>query len=229
MGENDARPMRPWLALTLLIPAPVVGAFAGMVWPAGELGHILFVASKLWLVALPVGWHLLVDRGRPSWSPPRAGGLGVGALLGLATAVVIGAVGWLVAGGSLDPAAVRDEALGMGLATPGRFLAAAAGWIFVNSVLEEYVWRWFVYRQLEAVTSPGFAVVGSAVGFTVHHVVALATYLGPGLVALASLGVFAGGLMWSLLYRRYRSIWPGWLAHAGADVAIYAIGYAIVF
>lgn len=229
MASPAEIPRRPWLALALLLPVPAVGVTAAMVWPGGTVGHAIFLAAKVWLVALPATWHLLVDGGRPSWSPPRRGGLGVGLLLGLATAAVIGVAAWLAAG-ALEPAAIRAEVVAMGLGTRGRFLLAAAGWVGVNSVLEEYVWRWFAFHQLEAATGSGaVAVVASALGFTLHHVVALATYLGPGLVALASSGVFLGGLTWSLLYRRFRSIWPGWLAHAGADVAIFAVAYRLLF
>jgi len=225
---HEVVPRRPWLALALLVPAPTLGVLAAMVWPEGDLGRAVYLVAKVWLVALPVGWHVLVDRGQPGWSPPRRGGLGVGALLGLATVVVIVATWWL-ARGVIDPDGIRREVAGMGLGTRQAFLLAALGWIFVNSVLEEYVWRWFCYRQLEAVSTPPAAVVGSAAAFTLHHVVALSTYLAPVWVAVASAGVFAGGAMWSLLYRRYRSVWPGWLAHAGADIAIFGIGWLVLF
>lgn len=221
-------PSRPWLALALLVPAPTLGVLAAMVWPGGGGGQAVYLAAKIWLVVLPVAWHLAVDRGRPGWSPPRRGGLLVGALLGVATAVAIAATWWL-ARGAIGAEGIRREVAGMGLETRQAFLLAALGWILVNSVMEEYVWRWFCYRQLEAVSTPPVAVVGSAAAFTLHHVVALSTYLAPVWVAVASLGVFAGGSLWSLLYRRYRSIWPGWIAHAGADVAIFGVGWFLLF
>jgi uncharacterized protein len=45
---------------------------------------------------------------------------------------------------------------------------------------------------------------------------------------LGSLGVFAGGAVWSHLYLRTRSIWPGYLSHALADVAVFAVGAQII-
>jgi len=225
---HEVVPRRPWLALALLVPVPTLGVLAAMVWPAGDPGRTVYLAAKAWLVALPLAWHMLIDRGRPGWSPPRRGGLGVGALLGIASVVVIAGTWWL-ARGAVDAGEIRREVAGMGLATRQAFLLGALGWIFVNSVMEEYVWRWFCYRQLETVSTAPLAVVGSAAAFTLHHVVALSTYLAPVWVAVASLGVFAGGSLWSLLYRRYRSVWPGWLAHAGADVAIFGIGWVVLF
>jgi uncharacterized protein len=46
---------------------------------------------------------------------------------------------------------------------------------------------------------------------------------------LCCAGVFAGGVIWSALYLRYRSIWPGYLSHALADLAIFAIGASLLF
>ncbi len=73
------------------------------------------------------------------------------------------------------------------------------------------------------------AVTVSAAIFTTHHVVAMATFLEPSLLILASAGVFIGGATWSWMYARYRSIWPGWLAHACADVAIFGCAYYLLF
>ncbi len=46
---------------------------------------------------------------------------------------------------------------------------------------------------------------------------------------LGSTGCFLGGVIWSGLYLRYRSIWPGYLSHVLADVAIYIIGWHLIF
>jgi membrane protease YdiL (CAAX protease family) len=116
-----------------------------------------------------------------------------------------------------------------GLARPAVYLGCAVYWILVNSVLEEYVWRWFVVRQGEALVGPDRAVVLSAAGFTLHHILAMSLYLGPAATSLASAGIFAAGCAWSWCYVRYRSIWPGYLSHALADVAIFAVGWKLIF
>jgi membrane protease YdiL (CAAX protease family) len=216
-------------ALALMVPVPSLGVASAMVlWP-GELGQGIFLIAKIWLVSFPILWYLAVERGRPSLSPPRRGGLGVGLLLGLAMAGAIGVGGGLVALPLIDREALAGIVRGMDLTTPGSFLAAAAGWTFINSLVEEFVWRFFVLRQFGKLLTGGAAVVAAAVAFTVHHVVALATYLGPGLTALGSVGVFAGGVVWGRCYRRYRSIWPGWISHVLADVAVFALGWLLLF
>jgi membrane protease YdiL (CAAX protease family) len=195
----------------------------------GTAGQFVFTVAKLWLVGFPAVWYLAVEREPPSWSPPRRGGLLVGAAVGLAMALAI-AVGYLaVLAGRIDPATVRSAATTMGLASMRSYMMAAAGWIFVNSVVEEYVYRWFVLRQLRAFMPATWAVFGSAAIFTVHHVVAMSRYLDPWTTTISSLGVFNAGAIWCWLYLRYRSIWPGWISHAVADVAVFVIGGWLLF
>ena len=69
----------------------------------------------------------------------------------------------------------------------------------------------------------------TALFFTIHHTLALAAYVPLWQNALASLGVFAASVIWSWLYARYRSIWPCYVCHVLADVAVFAIGWDVLF
>jgi membrane protease YdiL (CAAX protease family) len=117
----------------------------------------------------------------------------------------------------------------MGLGSPAAYLAGAASWTLANALVEEVVWRWFVLKQLRTLLPGPLVVVGSAALFTVHHTVAMSAYLGPAQVALGSLAVLAAGACWSFLYLRYDSIWPGWISHVVADVAVFAVGWQLLF
>jgi membrane protease YdiL (CAAX protease family) len=108
-------------------------------------------------------------------------------------------------------------------------VTGALYWILVNSVLEEYVWRWFCVKQCEQLFSKRTAIVCSALFFTLHHIVAMASFFGPTVVSVCALGVFVGGAVWSTLYVKYRSIWPGYVSHAIVDLCIFGIGAAILF
>jgi membrane protease YdiL (CAAX protease family) len=143
-------------------------------------------------------------------------------------AVILGAY-WGGLSKIIDPMLLRRTAVDMELDSPLVYLAGALYWIFVNSVIEEYVYRWFVLRQFRALIADWAAILGSALVFTVHHTVAMADYLGAGPNALGTLGVFVAGACWSWLYLRYRSIWVPWVAHAFADVAIFLIGWHLIF
>jgi len=237
---HDAKVKRPLLALLLLVPAPTIGVLAAMVlFKDTALGKATWGLSKVWIVALPVAWLLLVDRGRVSLSPIPRGRRAAGIVAGMATGVVIFAL--IVAGYRLfgrnwiDADAARAHLTAVGLGNRWLYLAAAAYWVCVNSVIEEYVWRWFVYTRCAAVFPrgqlPGAAVIVAGLAFTLHHVLALGLNFqwDARIVALASAGVFVGGVTWSILYARYESIWPGWISHAWADVAVFGVGYVVMF
>jgi len=217
------------LALLLLAPVPTIGVAAAMYAAPGSIGQAVFAVAKVWLVAFPAIWFLTVERGRASWSPPVHGGLGVGVWVGIGMATVILIAYWAGLSSLIDPVLLKRTAGDMELDSPLIYLAGAAYWIFVNSVIEEYVYRWFVLRQLRALMADGWAILASAAVFTVHHTVAMADYLGAVPNALGSLGVFIAGVCWSWLYLRYRSIWAPWIAHAFADVAIFTIGWLLIF
>jgi uncharacterized protein len=217
------------VALLLLAPVPSLGVVAGMVVATGPLGHGIFLAAKAWLLIFPAAWYLVVEKGRPSWSPPRRGGLLTGALSGAAMGAVVVAAAAVAVRQGLDPAELSAAAHGMGLGSASAFLAGAAAWTFVNSLIEEYVYRWFVFSQCERLLGGRLAIWAAAAVFTAHHVIAVSRYLDAGLTILASAGVFTGGVIWSWLYRRYRSIWPGWISHVVVDAAVFGVGWWLLF
>ncbi len=218
------------LALILLLPAPTVGVAFGMIWFLDTaMGTAVFALSKIWVFALPVIWLVAVDRKPLSWSRPKKGGFGVAALLGVVMSAAVVLVYSFRPDETLNTERLRTAVLAVGLDSPGKYLAGAAYWIAVNSVLEEYVWRWFVVRQIRAISTASVAVAGSAAAFTVHHVVAMQVFLSWPLVALASTGIFLGAATWSWCYVRFQSVWPGYLSHAIVDVAVFAVGYTVLF
>ena len=206
-----------------------MGTAAAMILVPGPVGQTIFMAAKIWLLAFPALWYLVMERGKPSWSPPQNGGLGVGLLTGLIVGAVIGLAALVFGIFDMDMGQLAGEVDEMGLTTPRAYLFGALGWTFVNSLMEEYVYRWFVFSQCERLMPRFVAVLASATVFTTHHVIALSTYLPMYLTALASLGVFLGGVLWAVLYSRYRSIWPGWISHIIADVAVFAVGWQLLF
>lgn len=218
------------LALVLLVPAPSIGTLAAMVlFPDSALGKGLFAASKLWLFAFPIVWWKLVDRGDFGMSPAKEGGW----LAGLASGAAIGLLillGYFAFGHDLiDKTFFITKMRDIGLGSVPAYLGGAAYWILVNSVLEEYVWRWFVYRKCEALVRPAVAVLLAAAFFTLHHFIAIQVFCSLPVAAVCSLGVFLGGAIWSSMYMRYQSVWPGYLSHAIVDLAIFGLGAAMLF
>lgn len=217
-------------ALILLLPAPSLGVWAGMiVWPDQMLGKGLFFAAKVWLLALPLFWRVAVEKKRISWSRPTEGGFAVAIGMGAAISLFIVAAYMMLGARLIDPKAIQAMGQKTGLGQMSTYLLGAIYWVTINSVLEEYVWRWFVVEKFRDFLGPKTAIAASAVAFTLHHIVALQIFLTPWVVALAAVGIFIGGAAWSWCYVRYRSIWPGYVSHAMVDVAVFGVGYHLLF
>ena len=221
-------------ALLLLVPVPSIGVALALGFPATQgtlAAQIAFGLGKVWLIVFPALWWKLVDRRRWSLSPAREGGFAVASLLGLAICGVIAAAYVLVGPHLIDPAEVREKAAQTDLAVPWLFIAFATYTCTINAVLEEYVWRWFVFDKCrDLLRGRGLAAVFlSAAFFTVHHVVALGVQFDWDVTLLASAGVFIGGSIWSWCYLRYKSIWPGYVSHVLVDIAVFWIGWRIIF
>jgi membrane protease YdiL (CAAX protease family) len=221
---------RAAIALLIVVPAPTIGALATFWILPGPIGLAIYALGKAVLYGTPAIWSRWVDREPWSLSPARQGGWGMGAATGVAIAAAILAGYAILSAVGFDASALRPALEANGLHDPVRFALAAAWLVVVNALLEEYAFRWFITSRWERVLGPGGrgASLLSAVSFTIHHVVVLAAFFSPLAVVVGSFGVFAGGLIWSLLYRRYRSVRPVWLSHAIADVAILAIGWRLL-
>jgi len=204
----------------------------GMVAAEGTtLGEVAFAASKVWVFLFPLAWLMLVDRKRPTIPRPAARGMGMACLTGLAIVLAIGGAYLLFGGTWIDAELMREKAHEVGLTSPLIYLGGAAYWITINSLLEEYVWRWFVVTRCETVLPRWSAVVASGLFFTLHHIIALWDIFSPNwrIIVLGSLGVCIGGMTWSWIYIRYRNIWAAYVSHVFADVIIFGIGYQLLF
>ncbi len=220
---------RALLALLLLIPVPSLGAAVLMYWAPGVLGKVLYGVCKVWLLVLPIVWYLLIERGKFSLSPLRKGGLMAGLGTGVAIAAVILLFYAFIGRGWIDAESFRSSLSEAGFDNKTFYIGAAVYVVLINAAIEEYVWRWFVFGQCERL-APGFsAVLLSAALFTVHHVVALRAYVGWDVTLVSCAGLLIGATVWSTLYWRYRSIWPGYVSHICADIAVYVVGWQVMF
>jgi membrane protease YdiL (CAAX protease family) len=217
------------LALLLLVPAPSIGVLVGMIIAPNLFGRVIFFISKLWILLLPLFWHLFVDKQKLSLSIPKKGGFIVATLLGIIISFMIFALYFTMGRYLIEPKMVKDMVARIGLNDLRTYLIGAAYWILINSFLEEYVWRWFVVEKCKSLLPTNAAIGVSALCFTIHHIIVLQVYFNGLLVSIASTVVFISGVVWSLCYNRYRSIWPGYISHAIVDVAVYAIGYILIF
>lgn len=226
---------RALLALALILPAPLIGVSSSFYLPSLqsangdiEIGKAIWLLAKIWLIVLPFVWLLYVDGGKLSLSPTSKNGV----VAGLVAAIPVGGVllgTYMLAKDSLiDPAESKRIIDELGISSPANFLIFASSMSLVNSLIEEYVWRWFVFTKFKVLFGAKPAIVLSAFFFTVHHVVILWGLGSVWILFLGVVGLFVGGIIWGWLYNKYNSIWPGWICHVAADTAIMWIGWWIL-
>jgi membrane protease YdiL (CAAX protease family) len=218
------------LALLLLVPASSVGAVMALIIAPGMIGQAVLFLTKIWMLVLPLVWLVWGDREKIKIPKPGYRELFAGAIVGsLMFAIVLGAYG-LFGKSWINSAEVRSKAQQVGIVTPLIFLTGSVYWTLINSLLEEYVWRWFVFRKCETLAPGMAAVILSAFCFTLHHVIELSVYFSDWrIVGLGSLAVFSAGAIWSGCYLVYRSIWSCYVSHAMADWAIALVGWHLLF
>ena len=150
-------------------------------------------------------------------------------LRGVGVSVVIAAASLLVGRAWIGAGVLRGAVERNRLGTRWRYLAFVAYLSLINSAMEEYVWRWFVFRKCEVMVGAAAAGVLSGLLFTVHHVIALRAQFGWDVTLLASAGICVGGAAWSWCYLKYRSIWPGYVSHLIVDATVFVIGWKLIF
>jgi len=138
---------------------------------------------------------------------------------------------WFLSNETLDIGGMVDILQSKGLDNINLYLLGMFYWIFINSLLEEYVFRWFITtKSSELFRSDVIGIIFSAAMFTLHHAIALHLF---GFIwwqiIIACFGLLSAAAIWSWLYIRFRSIWVCWLSHAICDVAVFGIGYTILF
>jgi membrane protease YdiL (CAAX protease family) len=228
--ETPQARRRAALALLLLVPSPSLGAALAMiVAPGTTWGQAAYGFSKVYLVAFPLAWMVLVDKERPRLPRPRLEGMGLACVSGVVMAALIAASYLYVAPHLIDFPTMRAKLVAVGFGDERLFLAGAVYWCTANSLLEEYVWRWFVLTRCAALMPRPAAILASGVLFTIHHTVALSVYFEWQANLLGSLAVCLGGATWSWLYLRTKNLYAAYVSHVFADVAIFTIGWRILF
>ena len=223
---------RPTLALLLLIPAPSIGVLANGILAESNAAYLSFIGlavwalCKVWIFGFPVIWHIRIDGGERGYSLlPEHSGFRPwieGLSLGLALSMIL-IITFLAAKPHLDIESIGASIRAVGLNSWSILIPAILFWVFINSVVEEYVYRWFITEQA-AIIFEGHPIKSgtiSVLSFTLHHVVAVSLVAPIWMALLAGLAVGFGGVAFSWLYHRHESIWPAWACHAVLDIVVF--------
>ncbi len=105
------------------------------------------------------------------------------------------------------------------------FVGVALYISFCNSFLEEFLFRFVAFIQLSKYTAGKTAYLFSSVIFAVYHIAMIGTSFPPLLLALALVGLVAGGVIFDYVDEKNGSIYNSWMIHMCADFAIMTIWY----
>lgn len=112
--------------------------------------------------------------------------------------------------------------------TRDNFLLVSLYISFVNSLLEEFFFRGFVFTNLKRLHSRKFAYLFSAAAFSLYHVAMMVGWFSPILFLLVMAGLTAGGMIFNYMNERLNTIYCSWLTHMFANFAINTIGFLLM-
>ena len=219
-------------ALCFAIVLPTLATLLYFVFLSGsEWMQGAYFGSKVLQFSFPLVWVLAVQRHRIRIARPKWDGIMAGILVGAG----IVATGILAYHGFLKdsvylqnaPALITAKVTEMGLTSPTLYILFALFLAVPHSFLEEYYWRWFVFGQTRRITGVKAAIIISSLGFMSHHVIVIHQFLDNGwqVTLFFSLCVATGGVLWALLYNRYKTLYGPWVSHLLVDLGIMYIGY----
>ncbi len=127
-----------------------------------------------------------------------------------------------------DFSAIAGSLSGSAGVTKENFLFVAVYISFVNSLLEEFFFRGFLFTNLKRHSSAKFAHLFSAVVFALYHVAMMIGWFSLPLFLLCMAGLTIGGLIFNMLNEKLGSIYASWFVHMFANFAINTIGFMLL-
>ena len=172
--------------------------------------------------------YILITRDRTPltvFRRPHSAALRLAGLLAAGTlAIILG--GYALLSPWLDLSAITGNLGTKEGITAATFPLAALYISFGNSLLEEFFFRGFAFLTLKKAGFGLFAWFFSALSFALYHVCIMGSWFHPVLFLLLTAGLALSGLLFNWLDRN-GSIWPSWLVHMAANLAINTIGLSL--
>lgn len=93
-----------------------------------------------------------------------------------------------------------------------------------NSFLEEFIFRGFGFIGLSEKIGVKSACIFSAICFALYHITMMIGWYSFWLTALIIFALFVGGVILNLLDSKCKTVYPAWIVHIFANLAINTIG-----
>ena len=145
-------------------------------------------------------------------------------------AVVYGLIlgGYFLLKDFIDFSGIVDSLSSGAGVTKENFLFVSLYISFINSLLEEFFFRGFLFTNLKRSAGRGFAYGFSASLFAVYHVAMMIGWFHPAITLLLIAGLVAGGMLFNFLNEKKGHILTSWLVHMFANFAINTVGFILM-
>lgn len=209
--------------MVLMIAACLAMSWVEAIWKPG------YAIKALCKLPLFLGIPLLF----PSPARPVKGyfsgwrkGLKLGLPLGAGVFFFLLGAYWLL-GGYFDFSAVTG-ALEANMGVTGKNFWLVSLYIAcVNSFLEEFFFRGFGFLSLSPALGKNRACLFSALAFALYHISIMSAWFSLPLFLLLLAGLLLAGALFNWLDDRGDSLYPSWLVHICANLAINTIGFSL--
>lgn len=216
---------RNTICIAAIICCGIMAAVDGILRPGYALKSLIKIATFLLI-------PLLLSRTDPSLVclqilRSKKKGIIASLLLGVGIYVLIIGAYFLI-GPYFDFSKIAESLTENAGVTKENFLFVSIYISFINSFLEEFFFRGFIFSNLRISANRFVAYLFSAVLFAVYHVAIMLGWFSPVLFLLVMLGLTVGGIIFNWLNEKLDTIYSSWLTHMFANFAINTIGFILL-
>ncbi len=231
---NSVADKRIWIALAPAMTLPFAASlFYFVLFSDKAFAKWIYSGTKIFTLVWPLlcmgwwgagkGWNI---RSHPSRHWPA---IAIGAASGMVIVLTMFGLMQTPVGEVVRAGAPRIRAKAEGLGFLNYYWAFALFLSLLHSLLEEYYWRWFVFGRLRTVVPRATAHILAGVAFAAHHIVVTTQFFPFGWGLAFGVFVGVGGMIWSYLYERQKTLLGAWISHLLVDLGIMSIGHKLLF
>lgn len=194
-----------------------------------ESTPIIYSVTKILIVVWPITWWFLIKKIFPK--EKKAENI-QSILLGIISGLIISGLVLLIFyffGHYFQQFAplVSQKAFELGIIN--HYLLFAIFLSLIHSLIEEYYWRWFVFKGLQLKFKPVLAAIIGSFAFASHHFIVISEFFPLSLTIIFGTAVMIGGILWCWLYNKTKTLLGSWISHVLIDMSIMIIGYFLIF
>lgn len=152
--------------------------------------------------------------------------LKTGIILGLISFCIV-IIAYMIFRNSIDFAGIVTEMQEKSRITAANFVLVGLYVTFINSFLEEFFFRGYIFLNLRQYGRQWIAYTYSSMLFALYHIAIFKTWFSLPLTLLALLGLVIIGIIFNYVDTKSENLLNSWIIHILADTAIIIIGFRL--